>query len=67
MVHVQTVKSVWSTLHKELLQMVGNKQQETECSMLCLEKEEEQEEKEEEENGAAERTQDAFSLNFLKQ
>lgn len=59
MVHVQAVKSVWSTLHKVLLQTVGNKQRETEPSVLRLEVEEE-------ENGAAKRTQDAFSLNFPK-
>lgn len=36
MVHVQPVKSVWSTLHKVLLQIVGNKQEETEQCVLCL-------------------------------
>lgn len=59
MLHVQPVKSVWSTLHKVLLQTVGNKQREAEESMLCLEVEEE-------ENGAAKRTQEPFSLNFPK-
>lgn len=59
MVHVQPVKSVWSTLHKVLLQTVGNKQRETEQrALLCLE--------EEAENGAAKRTQEAFSVNFPK-
>ena len=60
MVHVQAVKSVWSTLHKVLLQTVGNKQRATEESVLCLKVEEE-------ENGAAKRTQEQFSLNFTKQ
>ena len=59
MVHVQPVKSVWSTLHKVLLQTVGNKQGETEQSVPCLDIEDK-------ENGAAERTQETFSLNFLK-
>lgn len=44
MVHVQPVKSVWSTLHKVLLQTVGNKQRETEQSVLCLEEDDEEEE-----------------------
>lgn len=38
MVHVQPVKCVWSTLHKVLLQTVGNKQRETEPRALCLER-----------------------------
>lgn len=60
MVHIQPVKSVWSTLHKVQLQTVGNKRRETEQSvLLCLEVAEE-------ENGAAKRTQEAFSLNFPK-
>ena len=59
MVHVQPVTSVWSTLHKVLPQTVGNKQRETEQrALLCLEEEEEAE------NGAAKRTQEAFSVNF---
>lgn len=59
MVHVQPAKSVWSTLHKVLLETVGNKQRETDQSVLCLEAEEE-------ENEAAKRTQEAFSLKFPK-
>lgn len=57
MVHVQAVKSVWSTLHKVLLQTVGNKRKATEGSVLCLEVEEE-------ENGAPKRTQEAFAVNL---
>lgn len=49
MVHVQAVKSVWSTLHQVMLQTVGNKQREMKESVLCLEVEEE-------ENRAAQRT-----------
>lgn len=61
MVHIQPVKSVWSTLHKVQLKTVGNKRRETEQSvLLCLEVAEE-------ENGAAKRTQEAFWLNFPKQ
>lgn len=59
MVQIQPVKSVWSTLHKVLLQTVGNKQRETELRALCLGEEEE-------ENGAAKRTQEGFSVNFPK-
>lgn len=51
MVHIQPVKSVWSTLHKVLLQTVGNRQRAMEKRALCLEKE-----KAEEENGATKRT-----------
>lgn len=60
MIPIQAVKSVWSTLHKVLLQTAGNEQWGTERSTLCLEKKKG-------ENGAAERTQDAFSLNFSVQ
>lgn len=60
MVHVQAVKSVWSTLHQVMLQIVGNKQREMKESVLCLEVEEE-------ENRAAQRTYEKCSLNFLKQ
>lgn len=42
MVHIQVVKSVWSTLHKVLLQTVGNKQWEKEHGMPHLEAEEEE-------------------------
>ncbi len=59
MVHVQPVKSVWSTLHKVLLQTVGNKPRKSEPSVQRLEVGDE-------ENGAAKRTQEAFSLNFPK-
>ena len=37
MIYDQAVKSVWSTLHKELLQMAGYKQWETEHSRMHLE------------------------------
>lgn len=37
MVYVQAVKPAWSTLHKVLLQTLGNKQRETDGSVLCLE------------------------------
>lgn len=57
MVHIQPVKSVWSTLHKVLLQTVGNKQRQTVQSVMCLKLEEVEEE---EENGAAKRTREAF-------
>lgn len=60
MIPIQAVKSVWSTLHKVLLQTVGNEQRGTEHSRLCLDKKKG-------ENGTAERTQDAFSLNFSVQ
>lgn len=52
-VHIQPVKSVWSALHKVLLQTVANKQRETEHGVLCLEVEEE-------ENGAAKRHKKHF-------
>lgn len=56
---VQAVKSVWSTLHKVMLQTVGYKQRKTQELVLCLEVEGE-------ENGAAQRTRETCSLNFLK-
>lgn len=39
MVHIQVIKSVWSTLHKVLLQTVGSKRKATEGGVLCLEEE----------------------------